>query len=161
MDENLQPQEGMNPESEVIEETDTDTRIAELEAKLAEEQQAKSEILARAKKAEAQLKTAPKPITNTLSKEDIEETILRSEGIDDDTLTEMKALAKVRNTTLLAVKSDPIYLAMKAQKEAEAKALAARLPASKGSGSVKKEKGFGTAGLSEAEHKALWKAQNN
>ena len=160
MDENLQPQDGMNPESEVIEETDTDTRIAELEAQLAEERQAKSEILARAKKAEAANKIAPKPITN-ISKEDIEETILRSEGIDDDTLTEMKALAKVRGTGLLAVKSDPIYLAMKQAKEAEAKALAARLPASRGSGSVKKEKGFGTAGLTEAEHKALWKSQNN
>lgn len=162
MDENLQPQEGMNPELEVVEETDASERIAELEAQLAEERQAKTEILARAKKAEAQNKTVTKPsTTNNLSEEDIEVKILKSQGIDDELLGEMKALAKVRGKSILEIQNDPILKAMKEAKEQEEKAKASRLPASRGSAPVKKEKSFSTSGLSDEDFKALWKERQS
>lgn len=163
MDENLQPQEGMNPESEVIEETDASERIAELEAQLAEERQAKTEILARAKKAEAQNTTVTKPsiTNNSISEEDVEIKILKSQGVDDELLGEMKALAKVRGKSILEIQNDPILKAMKEAKEAEEKAKASRLPASRGSAPAKKEKSFSTSGLSDEDFKALWKERQS
>ncbi|MDI9761237.1 hypothetical protein, partial [Acinetobacter baumannii] len=64
----------------------------------------------------------------------------------------MKALAKVRGKSILEIQNDPILKAMKEAKEQEEKAKATRLPASRGSAPVKKEKSFSTSGQSDEEH---------
>lgn len=120
------------------------------------------QVVARAKKAEALLKNKPEATQNIttsgLSKEDIEEAILKNTGMSADLLKDLKALAKVRNTGLIEAQNDPIFVAIKKAQEEEAKSEKAKLPASRGSSSVKKEKDFNTPSISDAEHKELWKA---
>jgi hypothetical protein len=166
MDENLSPQEGMNPESEVIEETveeTTETHVHEDTEETVPKSQF-AQVLARAKKAEEEartLRSQSKPTTNQLSKEDTEMLILKSQGMDDDLLNGMRDLAKIRGKSIMEVQNDPIILAMKDAKDKEAREKAAKLPASRGSSSIKKEKDVTTPNLSDEEHRALWRARNN
>lgn len=99
--------------------------------------------------------------TNALSREDVELTVLASQGIDSELLGEMKTLAKLRGKSIMEMQKDPIIIAMKEVKAKEEKEKLSKLPASRGSSTVKAEKGFSTSGLSKEEHKALWKARNN
>lgn len=99
--------------------------------------------------------------TNSLSEQDIEAKILRAKGVDNQLIEEMKALAAVRQKSLLEMENDPIIIAMKEAKEAEAKAKAARLGASRGSTTVKATKSTTTPGLSDEDHKAMWREANS
>ena len=144
-----------------VEETED---IETLKVKLAESEEAKRQITARAKAAEAKLKErpapAPQPITNALSKDDTELLILASQGLNDPELIgELKALAKVRGKSLIETQTDPIFIAMKAAREETAKVEKAKLGASKGSGGIRRGKDLNTPGLSDAEHRELWKAK--
>jgi len=122
------------------------------------------QVLARAHKAEAELKSrkekekaeAPPLNNNTLSADDVDVKILQSQGMSDDLIKELQALAKVRGTSILATQLDPIFVAIKETKEAEEKNAKASLGASKGSGQNKPKKGPQTPGLSQEEHKELW-----
>jgi len=147
----------------VVDESTTESEAVESpEAEVKEETVPKSQfnqVLARAKKAEALLKNKPKEsINNVLSEETIEEKILLSQGLSSELIDELKALSKVRGKSLLATTTDPIFVAIKEAKEKEVKEQKARLGASKGSGSVKKEKSFTTPGLTPEEHKEMWKS---
>ena len=142
-----------------VEETED---IETLKVKLAESEEAKRQITARAKAAEAKLKEkpAPQPLINALSKDDTELLILASQGLNDpDLIGELKALAKVRGKSLIETQTDPIFIAMKAAREETAKVEKAKLGASKGSGGIRKGKDLNTPGLSDAEHRELWKAK--
>lgn len=142
-----------------VEETED---IEALKVKLAEAEEAKRQITARAKAAEAKLKEkpAPQPITNALSKDDTELLILASQGLNDPELIgELKALAKIRGKSLIETQTDPIFIAMKAAREETAKVEKAKLGASKGSGGIRRGKDLNTPGLSDAEHRELWKAK--
>lgn len=99
--------------------------------------------------------------TNSLTEQDIEAKILLAKGIDSQLLEEMKALASLRGKSLLEMENDPIIVAMKEVKEAEAKAKAARLGASRGSTSVKAQKSTTTPGLSDEDHRAMWRELNS
>lgn len=99
--------------------------------------------------------------TNSLTEQEIEAKILLAKGIDSQLLEEMKALAVVRGKSLLQMENDPIILAMKEAKDAEAKAKAARLGASRGSTSVKAQKTTTTPNLSDEDHKAMWRELNS
>lgn len=148
-------------DSEVDTEESTDV-VAEALAKLAEAEEAKRQITARAIKAEQELKAlrgAPKPETitnNGLSAEDVDIKILESQGIDKDSIEYLRKLAKVNGTSILAAQSDDIYKGYKAKKEADEKAEKASLGASRGSGQVKKGKDVSSPNLSEQEHRELW-----
>ena len=67
----------------------------------------------------------------------------------------------MRGKSLLDTVSDPLFIALKESKEADAKSAKAKLGVSRGSGTVKTEKSFDTPGLSEEEHKELWKNRQN
>ena len=160
----IKPQDGTNPEPEVVEETvaeeTTETPAQEVTEETVEDTVPKSQfnqVLARAKKAEAALKGAKKPsetITQTTLSEDVVDSrILKSQGMSDELLSELKTIAKLRNKTMMECQEDPIFLAVK---EAAKKV---KLPASRGSAPVKKSKDFNTTNLSEAEHKAMWREQ--
>ena len=168
MDEPLEPVEATIPqdlEIDVVDDSPETEDVETLKSKLAESDKAKAQILARAKKAEAEVKElkTPRPndtITNpVLSPEDVDVKILKAQGISDELIKNLKVIAKVNDISLLDAQADPVFLAMKDRKEADAKAAKARLGASKGSGSVKKEKDFKQS-LSPDEHKELWKAKN-
>lgn len=170
----ITPQEGTSPESEVIEETNAVETVetpAETETEeVVEDTVPKSQfnqVLARAKKAEAQLKgfktpqaKAPAVVNNQVLSEDVVDSrILKSEGMSDELLSELKVIAKIRGKSMMDCKADPIFVAIKEAKDKEAKKVT--LPASRGSGSVKKAKDFNTKGLTPEEHKALWREQNS
>lgn len=133
-----------------------------LKVELAKAKEAQAQILARAKKAEAELKSAKSQaspqLTNTPTDEAIQTQILMAQGLSEELLSELKAVASVRKVSLIQAQSDPIFMAIKERKEAEAKSVKANLGASKGSRQEKKEKTFTTEGLSPEEHKAMWRA---
>jgi hypothetical protein len=135
-------------------------KLYEANAKLEKEAEARRQLTARAKTAEAKaVKPIEKPqqINNGIDLATMEKTILKSQGMSDDLLGELVALSKVRGKSLLDTQSDPIFIALKDAKDAEAKKAKANLGASKGSGTVKTTKGFDTPGLSVEEHKEMWK----
>lgn len=156
--------EGQEPELEInLEDETVEETVDSLKEKLAKEQEARRQLTARARVAEEKLKATapvkviPPTINNGIDEATIERKILKSQGMSDELLEELVALSKVRGKSLLDVQSDPIFIALKDAKESEAKKAKANLGTSKGSGSVKSEKSFGTPGLSEEEHKEMWK----
>ena len=141
-----------------------DTENVEAEARTYTEEQFR-QVVARAKKAEAELKATkhrPAEATQTLetkglSEETIQAMILQSKGVDVELISEMKPLAKLRGKSVLEMENDPIYLAMKKEREDKVKAEKAKLGASRGSGQAKQEKSINSQGLSDEEHKAMWR----
>lgn len=173
MDENPEVEGATIPEEEVDLELTTDdeeevvTLTKEEHAELLKKAEQVQNVVARAKKAEAEIKAlkgksaeAPQLNNNALSADDVDVKILQSQGMSEDLINELKALAKVRGTSILATQLDPIFLAIKEKKDAEDKNAKASLGASKGSGQIKKSKDFKTSGLSEQEHKELWLKAN-
>jgi len=143
-----------------------DTEDVEAQEKTYSESEFK-QVLARAKRAEAEAKAlkpkqsnATQSINNTLSEESIDIKILKSQGMDDELLKELTDLSKLRKKSPLEMQSDPLFLAIKKQREDEAKSEKSKLGASRGSGQVKKEKSLSSPGLTDAEHKALWRERN-
>lgn len=164
MEEENKVAETTNSDEEVdLEETTEDTEdVQALKQKLAEAEEAKRQLTARAKSAEAKLKEKAEPqISNGLSKEEAELIILSSQGYTKEQLEELKALAKARGKSLIETQSDPIFLRMKEVWEQQAKEEKSKLGASRGSSTVKKEKDFNTPGLSDEEHKAMWKTKKD
>lgn len=167
MDETITPQEGMNPESEVIEETIEEETIETPDEVVVEEsvetvpKSQFNQVLARAKKAEEALKKQPKVnITNkqnSLSSEEVDKKILKSQGMSDDLIKELEAVANARGKSIFDAVNDPIFIAIKNEREQTVKAQKAKLGASKGSGTFKKGADLTSPGLSDSEHKELWK----
>jgi hypothetical protein len=120
----------------------------------------------RAKKAEALLKAQVKPVLKPVTKAqtvptpNVEETVLLATGMPEELLGELKAVAQVRNTSLIKAQHDPIFTAIKEKFERDSKQRDASLPAARSAGQVKAKKAFDTPGLSAEEHRALWESQN-
>ena len=167
----------MDEESNVAVDTDTDEEVVlddtadmeDVEAiklKLEEAEEAKRQLTARAHKAEAELKkakqTAPQKeiINNGLDADSVDVKILQSQGLSEDLIEQLKKLAKINGTSILAAQSDSIYQVIKERKEQEEKKAKASLGASRGSGSPTGKKDFNSPGLTEAEHRDLWKKRN-
>lgn len=134
-------------------------KLAEKDAQLLKEAEARRQLTARAKAAESKVaKPVETPqINNKIDNEMIERTVLKSQGMSEELLSELVALSKVRGKSLLDTQSDPIFVALKESKEAEAKSAKAKLGASRSSGTVKVQKDFNSPNLSEEEHRELWK----
>lgn len=109
----------------------------------------------RAKKAEAEAKVlrSQKPVEANPT--NVEETVLLANGMSEELLGELKAVAKVRGTTLLKAQADPIFVAVKEKFEKDQKQKEASLRGSRGSGSVKAAKTFTTPGLSREDHRKM------
>jgi hypothetical protein len=162
MEETLQPQEGMNPELEIgVEETITEETDETLEVEETVPKSQFNQALARAKKAEAQLKQKVQaPVINqnqnAPTDEQVEVKILKALGRSDDEITYLKKLAKVNEISLLDAQSDELFISFQKKREDEGKAQKAKLGASRGSGQVKKEVQISSPGLTKEQHKALW-----
>lgn len=171
IDENLtEAQDATNPEVEVLEET-TEEETVETPAEVVQEETVPksqfNQVLARAKKAEEALKKN-KPAENITNKQttvptdEVEEKVLLAQGMSEELMVDLKAVAKARGKGLIQSQNDPIFIAIKNEKEAASKAAKARLGASKGSPVVKKAKEITSPGLSDEDHRQLWRdAQNN
>lgn len=154
------------------EELELDTELEDTEdVEALKEQAAKKDAfarqaLARAKKAEAELKTLKGSKLaeatqlnnqNNLTAEDVEVRILKAQGIPQEEIDYLKKLAKVNDTSIIEAQSDELFKSFQTKRKEQEKSEQAKLGASRGSGGVKKEKTFNSQGLSEEEHKALWK----
>lgn len=147
-------------ETEETVETDT-TEVVEPEQDLTVEveqlQATNKKLFERAKKAEADLK-ALKGTTQQASPLNVEEAVLLANGMPDDLMMELKAVAKVRGINLLKAQNDPIFIAVKEKFEKDKKQQDASLPASRGSGAQRVQKNPLTPGLTREEHMAMAKA---
>lgn len=86
----------------------------------------------------------------------VEETVLLAQGMSEDLLSELKAVAKVRNVSLIKAQADPIFTMIKEKFEKDLKQKEASLPASRGSSSAKVKKDFNTPNLTREEHKRMF-----
>lgn len=84
-----------------------------------------------------------------------DEAILFSKGLSEDEVEHAKKVSAVQGIKLTEAIVDPLYTAWKEQKNKDARAQAAQLPASKGARATVK-KSFNTPGLSDEDHKALF-----
>lgn len=161
----------LDEELELEHNQDDTEDVEELKLKLEEAREANRKINARAKKAEEQLKQqasqpvaseTPKPtqLNSTLTANDIDTRVLKATGMSDEMLEQLTKVATVTGKSLFEAQSDEIFIALKEKKDAETRAEKARLGASRGSGSVRKEKSLNTPGLTAAEHKELWRNSN-
>lgn len=131
------------------------------------------QAVARAKKAESkkapeEKKTPEEPKDQgashtskaVLTAEDVDIRVLRAQKMPEEEIKYLKKVAALNETGIIEAQSDEVYLAWKQKKEDDDKAEKARLGASQGSGSKKKEKEINTPGLSDADHKEKWKEHN-
>lgn len=159
--------EATNSNEEIDLETEQSNDIEDVEAlkrQIEEKDTFARQAVARAKKAEADLKAlkekageATQIINNAPSEETIDVKILQSQGLDDEAIAYLKKIAQVNGTTLIEAKKDELYKAFEEKREREEKAKKASLGASRGSGAIRKEKSITSPGLSDEEHKELWR----
>jgi len=149
----------------ILDDVEDTEDIEVLKDNLEKAQDAQRLIHLRAKKAEAQVRdlesqlktSAHQPINKQPTDESIQAMILKSQGMSDELLGELKVIAKARGKSVLDTVNDPIFVAIKNQKEQEEKTKRASLPASKGAGQAIVKKGFQSENLTAEEHKAMWK----
>lgn len=169
MDENLQDGAETIISDEVVdtqdESTSGDEQTTSSNEELEKARKAISQLTARAKKAEDELRNfktsketkADSNLTNTLSRE---EAVLIAQGYDLETLNQIQVIAKGKGVSLLEAEKDPLFVSYKEKKEAEAKAEKAKLGASKGSGQKEAKVGFNSFESLE-DHKKIWKEKFN
>lgn len=170
MDENLRDDAEViiSDEEENTQESSTsgDEETTDLASELEKKNKILSQVLARAKRAEEEVKkfkslneTKAQPkINNTLSRE---EAILIAEGMKVEDLDQLQVIAKGKGIGLLEAKSDPLFASYYESVTKQRKSEAAKLGASKGSGQVQSKPNISAPGLSEEEHKRLWKELTN
>jgi hypothetical protein len=88
-----------------------------------------------------------------------EEGILIAKGMDDENISQLKAIAKGKNISLLEAEKDPLFVSYFEKVQKEKKSEQAKLGASKGS-TYKETKPEFKSGLTREEHMALWKETN-
>jgi hypothetical protein len=101
---------------------------------------------------------APSQINNTqTSSPNIEEVVLRAQGVDQDSLNYLKKVAAINNTSLIDAQSDELFQAFKEKREREIKSEKARLGVTRGSTKSEPKKVFSNAGIPEKDHHDMWK----
>lgn len=163
-DEDIRQQDGiiLDEEQNFEEQIEDTDDVEAIKEQLAEALEAKRQLTVRAKKAEAQLKekVVSQPsqnINNTLTADDVEVRILKAQGLSEDEINYLKKLAKVNDASIIESQSDELFQAFKLKKQEAEKADKAKLGASRGSGTVKQSKTVSSEGLTDAEHKQLWR----
>ncbi len=145
-------EEGAEPVETPAEGTETPTVDVE------QLQVTNKKLFERAKKAEADLKALKgnKPVEAVSPQSsNVEETVLLANGMSEELLSELKAVAQVRKTSLIKAQNDPIFVAVKEKFEKDQKRKEASLPPSRGSGTVKAQKSINSPGLSRDEHRKM------
>lgn len=85
-----------------------------------------------------------------------EEGILIAKGMDEENLSQLKAIAKGKNISLLEAEKDPLFVTYFEKVQKEKKSEQAKLGVSKGS-TYKESKPEFKSGMTREEHYALWK----
>lgn len=147
------PVETLEEEIVPVEETETETRDETPEAKLSKAEAEAAKYRRLFEKEQAKPKGTPQASPN------VEETVLLANGMPDELMVELKAVAAVRKLSLIKAQNDPIFVAVKEKFEKDQKREDASLPASRGSGAMKVKKDFTTPGLTREEHMAMVKSR--
>lgn len=161
MDNELEPQEAIIPEEELDLDLELDNAddVEALKQQVEKKDTFARQALARAKKAEAEVAALKKPkeapVQSPSPQASVEETVLLAQGMPEELLGELKAVAQVRKVSLIKAQADPIFVAVKEKFEKDQKQKEATLPASRGSAPVKPKATLGTPGLTRDQHKAL------
>lgn len=159
-----EPVEAIIPDEELDFELEDTEDVELLKEQLAKKDTFARQAVARAKKAEDENRLLKKPkaapVTQPASS-NVEETVLLANGMDEELLEQLKAVAQVRKVSLIKAQADPIFVAIKEKFEKDSKEKTATLPASRSSGALKPKKDFKSAGLTEAEHKEMFEARFN
>lgn len=87
---------------------------------------------------------------------DVDERILKSQGMPTELLTQLKKVASIEGLSLLDAQADPLFVAMKEKFEKEKRIKDASLGSSRGSGGAKARKTPTTPGLTREEHMAMF-----
>lgn len=87
---------------------------------------------------------------------DVEEVVLKANGMPDALLKTLKKVAALNGTSLLDAQNDELFIAAKSKHEREEKERKASMGASRGSGRTAPKTDFNTPGLTEEQHRALW-----
>lgn len=114
-------------------------------------------ILDRQKKKQEEAKAAP-AVPQTINNQLPEELKLIAKGLSDEDIEQAKVIAKGKGISLQDAIKDPLFEAHQKVEREKARREEARLGASKGSGQVEKE--TFRSGMTDAEHKELWRKQN-
>jgi hypothetical protein len=143
---------------------DIEDRLSKLEQEIAKQREIAENQRIRAEKAEAKAKAVRQSDTKEDKNQDtpdVDERILRANGMPDELLKELKAIAKAREVSLIDAQKDPLFKLVKENFEQETKQKEASLGSSKGSGNAQAKKSISSPGLSKEDHKAMWKQMNS
>jgi hypothetical protein len=143
---------------------DNEQDVETLKAELEKERNARQQLTARAKKAEEQLKALKPRVEQEAPKHDypdVDERILRANGMPDDLLKELKVIAEARKVSLIDAQNDSLFKLVKENYEKELKVKEASVGVSRGSGNAQSKKTPSTPGLSREEHKKFFQNLSN
>lgn len=107
------------------------------------------------REAQAPKVEAPQNLNNNQLSEELK---LIAKGLSDEEIDHAKVIAKGRGVNLAEALKDPMFTAFQKEQKEQARKEAAKLGASKGSGRVDTE--TFRPGMTQEEHKALWKKLN-
>ena len=161
VDTDTEVEEDTNISEEVETSDDSNEDTVALQTKLDEALKAKSELTARAKKAEEALKASketPQPLP-TNNQQLPEELKLIARGLTDEAIDKAKIIAKGNDISLQEALKDDMFIAYQAKVENEKKKADAKLGASKGSGETPSKSGF-KSGMTKEEHKKAFQEAN-
>lgn len=151
LDLDLSTDETESTEEQSTDET-TEQKLAKAEAeankwrRLAQKNQKKPEVV------RPKVDSKPSPVS-------VDERILKSQGMTEDLIEELKVIAEIRGLGLIEAQTDHLFVATKEKYERDQQARRASLGSSRGSGQPAPKKGLDTPNLSRDEHKELMKAE--
>jgi hypothetical protein len=129
--------------AEVQEDTNINETVEEtvdLAGELEKERKAKSQILARAKKAEEELKLfKARPQNNNNDPQLSDELKLIARGLSDEAIEQAKVIAKGKGISMPEATKDPLFITWQKDAEEKQRKEDAKLGASKGSGESQQE----------------------
>lgn len=88
---------------------------------------------------------------------DVDERILKSQGMPDELLTQLKKVATLQSVSLIDAQNDELFVAVKEKFEKDQKSKAAQMGTSRGSGTAKPRITLQTPNLTRDQHRALMK----
>ena len=151
--------------SDINEEVKEDTNISEnsnedavaLKEKLDAAEKAKSQILARAKKAEEELRTLKgQPQTNNNNDPQLSDELkLIARGLSDEEIEQAKIVAKGKGISLTEATKDPLFQIYQSDLKDKQRKEKAKLGASKGSGESQDEAEI-KSGMTRDDHKKVF-----
>lgn len=159
MSEELNKPEGQGTNPTIEEQSDIDTGTLDandLQKELEELRRSNAQLKAYAKKLKGRSERADLETPETPTSDSVDERILKSQGMPDELLLQLKKVARFNEVDLITAQKDPMFVAIREKYEQEQRDKEASLGASNGSGNVKAQKTFTTPGLQKDEHKAMW-----